>query len=37
MLRGLKKYLEIEDRNARKQEKENRHNQLKIEEYKNLY
>lgn len=37
MLKGLKKYLEIEDNNFRKKEKENRHNQLKIEEYKNLY
>ena len=37
MIKGLKKYLQIEDSNFRKEEKENRHKQLKIEEYKNLY
>ena len=37
MLKGLKRYLEIEDRNIRKEGKENRRNQLNIEKYKNLY
>jgi hypothetical protein len=37
LLKGLKKYLEIEDSNVKKEMKEERMNQLRIEEYKNSY
>mgnify|MGYP006280340603 CR=1 FL=1 len=37
MLKGLKKYLAIEDRNFKKEQKENRNNQLKLEEYRTMY
>ena len=37
MLKGLKKYLEIEDRNFKKEQKESRINQVKLEEYRTMY